>query len=166
MPFDRRALPALVLLLSFAGAPAAGADERFSSLEERLSFKEFTGYGLDRLTPEQLRGLNEWLRTHAGAGSAAATARPAADMPAVAAPAAHDSGGRITSRIAGAFTGWRHESVIALQNGQRWEVRDEEPLVASREEAPRVTVERGLLDGWTLTVDGHSEVAHVVPAKP
>ena len=40
-----------------------------STLEERMSQSDFRAAGLDHLSPEQLKYLNEWLRTH-GAGTA------------------------------------------------------------------------------------------------
>ena len=36
----------------------------FSSLEERMSQNEFHAAGLEKLSPEELKALNEWLRTH------------------------------------------------------------------------------------------------------
>jgi hypothetical protein len=159
----RRLLPAL-LLIGIAGHAAAE-----STLEERMSYKEFTGYGLDKLTAEQLRGLNAWLVAHDKSGNCvnAPAAQPAAAAAASAIPPppVRSTPDRVTSRIAGEFSGWKQGTVIALANGQRWEVRDEDAFVTSTETSPAVTVEPGLLSGWTLTVEGHSEIAHVIPAR-
>lgn len=158
----RRLLPALLIACL---SVQAAAEEHISSLEERMSYKEFTGYGLDKLTPEQLRGLNGWLSSHAkGANCAPAAATPIGEA-AAPPPPVRAVPDKVMSRIAGDFDGWRQGTVIVLANGQRWEVRDEEAFVTSRESQPQVVVEPGMLNGWTLTVAGHAEIAHVVPAS-
>ena len=40
------------------------AQERFSSVEERMTGKEFKASGLDKLSDEELAALNSWLRDH------------------------------------------------------------------------------------------------------
>ena len=145
----RTALP-LILLACFAAH--ARADDA-STLEERMSFKDFTRLGLDKLSPDQLRGLNEWVKSH-GLTCAPGSAN---------APASAATPDRATSRIDGDFTGWEKGTVLKLANGRRWEVRDDEPFVTSRETSPEVTVEKGIF-GWRLSVAGHAEMAHVIPA--
>jgi hypothetical protein len=147
-------------LAACAMMTSAHADDP-STLEERMSYKDFTRFGLDKLSPEQLRGLNEWMRTNAN-GALCTPATAAAAAPGSAAPAAASD--HIVSRIAGDFRGWEKGTVLKLQNGQAWEVRDDEPLIASRESSPAVTVEKGLIGGWRLSVEGHEEIAHVIPA--
>jgi hypothetical protein len=160
----RRLLPAL-LLAAFAVHSVAAE----STLEERMSYKEFTNYGLDKLTPEQLRGLNAWLNAHGkdcAPGTPAAAAMPGASADAsVPPPPVRATPDKVSSRIAGEFRGWKQGTILVLANGQRWEVRDEEPFITSAEKSPNVLVEPGLLSGWTLTVEGHSEIAHVIPSK-
>lgn len=153
-----RMLPLCVLLLACV-APHARADD--STLEERMSFKDFTRFGLDKLSPDQLHGLNDWMKAHgqdcAPAGAAGA-APGASNAPPVASP------DHVTSRIAGEFSGWEKGTVLTLANGQKWEVRDDDSLVTSHEKSPEVTVDKGML-GWTLGVAGHAEIAHVIPAR-
>ncbi|HMM57862.1 MAG: hypothetical protein DYH18_11390 [Xanthomonadales bacterium PRO7] len=140
----------------------AHADTSFSSLDECMSYKDFVGLGLDKLTPEQRHGLDAWVRAH-GATCAVAAA-PASAPTAAANSFAKPEAKRIESRIAGEFDGWRHGTVLVLENGQRWEVRDEEP-VSARLHSPKVIIEPGLLNGWTLSVEGVGELAHVLPAE-
>lgn len=151
-----RILPLCALLLACV-APHVRADDT-STLEERMSFKDFTRFGLDKLSPDQMRGLNEWMKAH---GQDCAPGTSAAPASASAQPAAPPD--RVKSRIAGDFSGWEQGTVLVLENGQKWEVRDDDPLIASREKSPAVTIEKGLL-GWTLSVAGHPEIAHVIPA--
>ena len=152
-----RFLPLCALLLACV-APHVRADDS-STLEERMSFKDFTRFGLDKLSPDQLRGLNDWMKAH-GQDCAPVAANGASAAPSAQPAATPD---RVTSRIAGEFSGWEQGTVLVLENGQKWEVRDDDPLIASREKSPAVTVETGLL-GWTISVAGHPEIAHVIPA--
>ena len=50
------------LLVCLAGGSLAAAP--FSTLEERMSQSEFKAAGLERLSPEELKSLNDWLRSH------------------------------------------------------------------------------------------------------
>lgn len=138
---------------------AARAQATFSSLEECMSYKDFVALGLDKLTPEQRHGLDAWIRTH-GASCVAPVQRAQVDS--LGKPAASEIR-RTESRIAGEFDGWHQGTVLVLENGQRWEVRDEEAVNAHMH-SPKVVVEPGLLNGWTLTVEGVGEIAHVIPA--
>jgi hypothetical protein len=155
-----RTLPLCALLLACFTASHARADD--STLEERMSYKEFTRFGLDKLSPDQLRGINEWMKAH-GQSCAPTAAAGTQAAPAIATTQSAAPPDQVTSRIAGDFSGWEKGTVLTLANGQKWEVRDDDALIASREKSPQVTVEKGLL-GWTLSVAGHAEIAHVIPA--
>ncbi len=166
-PLRQRRLVVMLAALSLAGIAYAQAN--FSSLEERMSYKEFKEYGLDKLTPEQLRGLNDWLRAHgatggsAGIGSARAVAAPSAGATAA---AATDADGRIVSPLVGDFNGWHQGTVLTLANGTRWEVRNDDTVYGHGDHNPEVTVEqRSIVGGWVLSVEGYNDIAHVLPVK-
>jgi len=55
-----RSILIALVFLSAGSAAAAG----FSSLEERMSQSEFHAAGLDKLNADELRALDDWLRTH------------------------------------------------------------------------------------------------------
>src|SRR5688572_10963425 len=65
----------MLLAVGASDPAAAQGSAAFSSLEERMSHADFKAAGLDKLTPEELAALNEWLRQR---GEAAAVAAPAA----------------------------------------------------------------------------------------
>ena len=54
----------LILVLLLSVSTCALGQEQFSSIEERMTGKEFSETGLVKLTPEELAALNEWLRSH------------------------------------------------------------------------------------------------------
>jgi hypothetical protein len=155
---------ALVLTAALAACAmtSAHADDT-STLEERMSYKDFTRLGLDKLSPEQLKGLNEWMKAHGGA-CPPGVAGPAGVAPAgTAAPAASQD--THSSKLVGEFKGWEKGTVLRLADGSAWEVRDDEPLIAHSSVSPIVTVDKSLVSGWRLTVAGYNDVAHVIPAK-
>ena len=52
----------LVFTLAFAVSFSAQAADSFSTLEERMTGKEFKETGLGKLTDEELSALNDWIR--------------------------------------------------------------------------------------------------------
>lgn len=160
------------LALAFAcllAAPlfAVGAEppsHGFSSLEETMPYATFRKLGLDKLSPEQLEGLNAWLREHGMPGQAdQAPAASGAGASTATASTASAPARAFSSRIAGKFTGWDFDTVLTLENGQRWRVLDHDPVMASPRVNPKVTLEPGMFGSWSLSVEGTPDVAHVVP---
>jgi len=158
---------ALVLTAALAACAmtSAHADDT-SSLEERMSYKDFTRFGLDKLSPEQLKGLNEWMKAHGGATCPPGVVAPAGTAPAAgAAAAAPVADGTHHAKLVGPFKGWEKGKVLRLADGSAWEVRDDEPFVESSSSSPMITVEKSLVMGWQLQVEGYNETARVIPAK-
>ena len=150
----------LALLGGLLLAPVLHAQQSAAPLEERMSYAEFRKLGLDKLSPEQLKELNEWLRTHGNRGSSMNSApvpQPAAR------PAPH--GNTIVSHLEGDFHGWQNGTVLTLENGQRWQVVDDAQLDIRAIHKPKVTLKKGFFGTWLLSVDGISDVVHVTPAR-
>lgn len=59
----------------------------------------------------------------------------------------------------------RGDSALPLENGRKWCVLDHAPVLASPGTNPEVTLEPGMLGGWTPGVEGVPEVAHVAPVR-
>ncbi len=157
---------ALVLTAALAACAmtSAHADDN-STLEERMSYKDFTRFGLDKLSPEQIKGLNEWMKAHGGI-CPPGVASPAGVAPAAAAaPAPAAAKEQYSAKLVGEFHGWEQGTVLRLADGSAWEVRDDEPFIAHSSGSPTVTVEKSLIAGWRLTVAGFNTVARVIPAK-
>ncbi len=160
----------LYLCLLVAGpAPA----QEFSSLEERMSHSEFTAAGLDKLSPEELAALNDWLRGSMRSASQAALASTAPIRP-------EDRVGfersgvfdwpdsrTVESRIKGRFTGWdRKGQRFELENGQIWEVVESDSILRGvRAENPVASIQSGMLGVWYLRVEGHNARVKVKRVK-
>lgn len=139
-----------VVLALFATVAAAQAPQQSpATLEERMSQAELKASGLDHLSPEELKYLNEWLRTH-GAG-------PQQAMSANGQPVFYpDTSARdtIESHIAGLFTGWRGHTIFKLDNGQEWKQAESGAYDAGKFQDPVVRIKPMLLGSWLMYVEG------------
>lgn len=159
---NRFFLTVLLLLISTATL----AQQAFSSLEEQMNGKEFTAAGLDKLTPEELAALNDWIRSRSVATLDAPKA-VAAGAPAVVSGTGDDRGFEIqnmqdsdrtpiTSRLVGQFKGWDGQTVFKLENGMIWEQADKDKFFIKAVENPMITIEPGAFKTWKLSVEGYS----------
>lgn len=163
----RRILAASLLSLSLALAVSPAQAQEFSSLEERMSARDFREAGLDKLSPEELARLNAWLAANGLA--APATAAPGAASTALPMQPEDRRGFRerldtreINARVAGTFNGWAGITEITLDNGQVWRVNDPNSrLRTGPVESPRVTLRAGALGSWWMIVEGFNTRAPV-----
>ena len=151
----------LFVLLAALLLPFAAYAQEFSSLEERMSDAEFRGAGLDRLTPEELERLNEWLRTRIG--YIPTTAAPGGQAGFKSDSLFGGDGDRteVVSRIDGAFDGWSEGTVIKLQNGPWWEVSESQDFSVNEMQSPGVTIKPKMLGSWLLQVEGYNRSVRV-----
>ena len=145
------------------------ANPNFSSLEERMTGREFRETGLYKLTEEELAALNRWIRQRslAEGDTAPAAASPTGDAQATA-PVADTRGlptptdrSRIQSRIVGPFTGWRGRTEFELENGQVWRQAEAGTFVVSEMENPEVEIIPGMFNSWRLRVVGYNSRVRV-----
>lgn len=158
----------LVLVLSFH--VAAQAADGFSTLEERMSGKEFTEAGLGKLTAAELAILNDWLRRHSVATLGVAAAHPA-DSAATSAsgtgttgdlrgfpnqPKGSEEDDVIRSTIVGTFDGWEKKGTLfKLANGMIWQQTENDSFHVPEVENPEITIEKGFMGKWKLSMVGH-----------
>lgn len=149
------------------------AQERFSTVEERMTGKEFTEAGLDKLSDEELAALNRWLRDHSVAtldNAASRATAGTASQSASTAPAGGDARGfegamtdknTIVSRLVGEFDGWDGETVFELENGMVWKQDETDRFFTRNMANPVVTIKAGLFDSWRLSVEGYNKSVKV-----
>ena len=159
----------LIVILSLTMPLSVIAAEGFSSLEEQMSGKEFTATGLDKLTPEELEALNNWIRNH----SIATLDQPKGGNYGVAGDVDEDERGfknkddskedksPINSRIKGSFTGWTGHTVFTLENGMIWEQTDKEKFYTKSVQNPEITITPGMFGTWRLSMVGHNSACRV-----
>lgn len=140
----------LVASLSAVGAAQA---QQFSSVEERMSAADFKRAGLDKLSEEELAALNTWLQQDS---TRRVTAAPAEDRRGIRATSQSDAQ-PVSSRLPGEFKGWSNGTVFRLENGQVWRsVDSDSTLTAVNLPSPMVTIRKGFLGNWRMTVEGYN----------
>ena len=163
----------LLIILAFSIHIAANAASEFSTIEERMTGREFKDIGLGKLTDQELANLNDWLRSHSVATLENAPARPAAA--AASASATQDTRGLkekskkddelgkvVHSTIVGTFDGWdRKGTLFKLANGMIWQQTENDTFFVKAVQNPEVTITRGLMENWRLSLVGHGSAVRV-----
>jgi len=159
------------VLLSLIVSVSLLAAEGFSSLEEQMTGKEFTGAGLDKLSQEELDVLNDWIRRHSVATLDAPKAVAATGATAEAAAGTEDrrglkSGGKedrteINSRLVGSFRGWDGQTIFKLENGMIWAQADKDKFYTKELQNPIVRIKPGVFGTWRLEVENFGSECRV-----
>lgn len=161
-------MSAKFMTLAIAGllglSSAALADPNFSSLEERMTGREFRETGLYKLSEDELAALNRWIRQRSLAEEEPRAPIATASSESSASAASDDRRGLrsseerspIESRIVGSFTGWRGRTEFELENGQVWRQAESGTFVVPEIENPEVEIVPGMLSSWRLRVSGYN----------
>ncbi len=142
----------------------------FSSLEERMTYSEFKAAGLEKLSDEELKALNDWVRNEMSEQAPAPVAAPAPvdtrgfNSGGIFADTRAD--GPIVSTIKGEFHGWeKMGDQFVLENGQIWQTTDSSTRLSVKANNPTVRIEPGMMGAWFLRVDGYNTRARVKRIK-
>lgn len=149
------------LVISF---PAAlWAQQGFATLEEQMTGEEFRATGLDKLSPEELATLNEWIRARSLATLDAPRSATSPSLTGNSNRSEIEEMPRetIVSRINGTFSGWDGQTVFKLENGMIWAQADKDKFYTQEMQSPTVTIKPGLFGAWNLTVEGHDDECRV-----
>ena len=139
---------ALGLALLFAALSASAAET--STLEERMSKDEFRAAGLGKLSPAELKVLNDWLAGHQQVKTVrevvTASGKPMFET---------DQGERkiVETRISGGFSGWRGKTTFRLDNGQEWTQAESGQFSNGHYDNPKVKIKPMLLGSWLMYVE-------------
>ena len=151
---------ALLPLLHARADDAQGFD-----VLKSMSVADFRATGLDHLTDAQIKALDAWFadyeRNHAPCAPTSAAPAMAA-QPAAATPA----GDVLVAHLVGNFTGWGNNTVFKLDNGQVWEQVDDSMLSIGAIKNPKVTIKKGLISAYYLSVEGVNDSVLVRRIKP
>ena len=156
----KRFLAFLIAITASLGLLAASG---FSSLEEQMTGKEFEAAGLEKLSPQELSALNEWIRSHSlGSLAVAKTASPVVvaseDIDRRGLPSDDgENDAPVESRIIGNFSGWDGQTVFKLENGMIWVQDDKDKFHIKEVQNPAVTIKQGMFNSWKLSIEGHKD---------
>lgn len=167
-------LTARLIVLALAISVPAISAANFSTLEERMTGREFRESGLYKLTEEELAFLNRWIQMRSLAeGEVPDWARDADPArPSAAAPGATSATGdqrgfpggersEINTRLRGSFSGWRGDAVFVLENGMVWRQAEPDVFVIPTLENPEVRIRPGMFGSWNLQVAGYNSRVRV-----
>lgn len=143
---------AFALATALSASVAAQATE-FSTLEERMSGADFKAAGLDRLSPDQLKSLNDWLRVHGLAPGAPMRSPTSRDGIPEFYPEENERQ-PIEAHIAGRLDGWLGKTTFKLDNGQVWQQAESGMRTDLGLNSPAVRIKPMLLGSWLMYVDG------------
>lgn len=146
---------ALFLSLPFASVQAQTAED-FSSLEERMTGREFEQAGLDKLTPAELAALNEWIRDRSLATREASAITALPSQPGTAPEIDRMAREPFQTRIKGSFDGWTGTTVFELENGMAWRQTESDRYRVEPEDSPVVVISPGFGGSWRMSVEGHN----------
>ena len=148
-----------LMLLPASFWPANLAAE---TLRDQMTEEQFARAGLDKLSDEELTYLSDWLSGKvdeekekvvneiipAGENRFGADEQIQRNVDRI-----RPEPKELVSRIAGPFDGWDGDTVFYLENGQVWKQTQRDKF-AVRLEDPVVTIEKGLLGAYFLSVEG------------
>ena len=151
-----------IALIALSTSVAALAQENFSTLEERMTGKEYHDTGLYKLSKDELAALNEWIRQRsltqeearelrqrsaAGGDDGAAAVSDRRGL-----PDGSNDDEPIRSRLVGTFSGWEGDTVFELANGMVWEQAESGTYRVPSMESPAVEIRPGMFGTWQLIV--------------
>lgn len=156
----KKSLTSTLCLLLFFASFSSGLHAQ--SLREQMTEEQFSRAGLNKLSEEELAYLNDWMSGKVDAEKERVVNEiiPEGDDRFGAEETIKRNVDRIrpepaalTARISGPFDGWNGETVFRLDNGQVWK-QAQRGKFAVRLEDPLVTIEKGLLGAYFLSVEG------------
>ncbi len=151
----------LLALAALIASGAALAQQGFSSIEERMTGKEFTDTGLDKLSNEELVALNEWLRSHSVAtlDNVNEDYSDTRGFENQAMAGLDDSD--VVSTIKGTFSGWTGDTLFELENGMVWKQVETGTFYIPPTDTAVAIIDKGLFSAWRLKVQGYNKTVRV-----
>ena len=144
-----------VLLLLLSALPAFA--QQFSSLEERMSAADFKAAGLDKLSPEELRNLDNWLQTHQPTRMVNSSGKPVFY--------ADTDRKEFETHLVGTFSGWSGGTQFTLNNGEVWRQAESGAYSCPTIANPKVTIKPMILGSWLMYVQGCNDSVRVERVK-
>ena len=150
----------LGVLLALSLATAAGAQQAYLDIEQRLTAEQRHATGLDTLSATQLELLNRLLREDLSLRKAPVSAEPAQVVNSERAPGERSPASYIglddqpiRSHLKGEVVGWEPGTVFVLENGQQWKVLKGSMRLRKPLQTPEILVVPGVMGRWFLQVD-------------
>ncbi|KWV10255.1 hypothetical protein [Xanthomonas translucens] len=156
----------LCAALAVAAAPAAAQRAVSGDLQAQMSAQQFKAAGLDKLSPQELTALNDWLQGKVAKETAVALEKAKEEgrqEVIVKNRGFFDFGSQepIESTLVGTFSGFSKGRRYVLANGQEWEQTEAASLASVRRTAPKVKITPGIMGAWYMQIDTYNTRAKV-----
>jgi hypothetical protein len=137
------------IALAFALLTGIAAAQTTTTLEERMSKSDFHTTGLDKLSPAELKALNDWLAGHQPTTVVTKvvteTGKPAFYVDQDRQP--------VETRIDGKFSGWYGKTIFRLENGQEWTQTESGSFSNGKYDHPKVRIKPMMLGSWLMYIE-------------
>jgi hypothetical protein len=130
--------------------------QQANGLQQRMSSDEFKAAGLDKLSPQELTNLDNWLSTHSKITTKVVDS---SGNPVFYADKAKRS--KIIAHITGHFDGWHGHDQVTLDNGQVWKQVSSDAPSCTSADSPNVRINPTLMGNWLMYVNGCNDSVHV-----
>ena len=131
-------------LLALVAVPTTSAEKAtFPGVQKLMSEQEYSAAGLDKLSPEEVKSLNQWLIRYT-AGEAQVLITTDEEVKEASKEV------EILSSIVPPFKGWTGSNVFKLENGQVWKQRRRGTLFYDGDDT-RVSISRNFMGFYKMT---------------
>ncbi|OOG63922.1 hypothetical protein B0E46_08250 [Rhodanobacter sp. B04] len=155
MPIRPRHL-ILPLLLALPFCCISIHAQQANDLQQRMSSDEFKAAGLDKLSPQELANLDNWLNSH---GKVTTKVVDSSGNPVF--YTAKSERSKINAHIVGHFAGWHGHDQFTLDNGQIWKQVGSDAPSCANSDNPAAKVKPSIMGDWLMYVDGCNDSVHV-----
>ena len=122
-----------------------------------MSGADFKAAGLDKLSPEELKYLDNWLQTHQQTRLVSPSGKPVFYT--------DTDRKEFETHLVATFSGWSGSTQFSLNNGQVWKQAESGAYSCPTVTNPKVTVKPMLLGSWLMYVEGCNESVRVERVK-
>jgi len=145
---------ALGFLIAVALVGSVSADETFPGVSNAMTPSEYAQAGLDKLSPQERRALDEWIAHYTGREIEQTVADKVAEVRRleVAPQPKEVTADRIFANLAPPFDGWSGKTTFTLDNGQVWKQRLEGRYRYSGADT-RVTITKNFFGFYVMTLE-------------
>lgn len=154
-----RLLPLLMSACLALPAAAVAADQ-YVPLQQRMTPAEFKAAGLDKLSADELKNLDNWLGGHGKV-----VTKLVDESGATVFYPSTEKAGPVSAHVQGHFNGFNGNGQFTLDNGQVWHQADGTKIACLSADNPKVTIRRSLMGNWMMAVDGCNDNAVVKRVK-
>jgi hypothetical protein len=146
------------LAVGFLGALAligsVSADETFPGVTKAMTPGEYARAGLEKLSPQERRALDEWIARYTGREIEQIVADKVAEVRRleVAPQPKEVTADRIVANLTLPFDGWSGKTTFTLDNGQVWKQRLEGRYRYSGADT-RVTITKNFFGFYVMTLE-------------